>query len=201
MASDAVTLIMNDHRELERLFGEVQSGKGDRRALVEEIAARLTAHSRAEEAKVYPAIKKADPAESGDVDHAYHEHDEAEELLQKVVRNVDSPQFTQMFTEFVQAVKHHVEEEESKVLPALREAVDKDTLDKLGEAFMTARAGELRKAGFDEESEYKAAQDKGRADLADATRDELYEMAREADIPGRSTMNKEELSEAVSRQG
>lgn len=201
MASDAVTLIMNDHRELERLFGEVQSGKGDRRALVEEIAARLTAHSRAEEAKVYPAIKKADPAESDDVDHAYHEHDEADELLRKVVQNVDSPQFTELFTQFVQAVKHHVEEEESKVLPALREAVDTATLDELGGAFMSERARELRKAGFDEESEHKAAYDKGRADLADATRDELYEMAKDADIPGRSSMTKDELSEALSREG
>jgi hemerythrin superfamily protein len=201
MASDAVSLIMNDHRVLENLFEQVQNGKGDRHALVDEIAARLTAHSRAEEEKVYPALTKADPDESDEVEHAYHEHDEAEELLQQVVQNVDSPQFEQLFTKFVEAVKHHVEEEESTVLPALRDAVDAETLDKLGAAFLTVRGKELRKAGFDEDAEHASAYDRGRADFADATRDELYEMAKDADIEGRSAMNKDELSRALRKQG
>jgi hemerythrin superfamily protein len=201
MASDAVTLIMNDHRMLEKLFEQVQSGSGDRKTLVDEIAARLTAHARAEEQKVYPALTKADPGESDEVEHAYHEHDEAEELLEKVVKNVDSPQFDRIFAEFVKAVEHHVEEEESEVLPALREAVDKASLDKLGDAFMTVRMKELRKAGFDDEAEHAAAYAKGRSDLSDATRDELYEMAKDADIEGRSSMNKDELSKALRRQG
>jgi hemerythrin superfamily protein len=201
MASDAVSLIMNDHRMLEKLFEQVQSGSGDRKNLVDEIAAKLTAHARAEEQKVYPALTKADPSEKDEVEHAYHEHDEAEELLEKVVRNVDSPQFGRIFMEFVEAVKHHVEEEESEVLPALREAVDKATLDKLGEAFMTARMKELRKTGFDDGAEHAEGYAKGRSDVADATRDELYEMAKDADIEGRSSMNKDELSKALRKQG
>jgi hemerythrin superfamily protein len=38
-----------------------------------------------------------------------------------------------------------------------------------------------------------------RDDLADATREELYEMARKADVPGRSTMTKKELADALAR--
>jgi hemerythrin superfamily protein len=201
MGPDAVDLIMNDHRVLESLFEQVQAGEGDRRTLVDEIAARLTAHSHAEEKKVYPTLTKADPGEKDDVDHAYHEHDEAEELLQQVVRSVDSPRFEQVFAEFVQAVTHHVEEEESKVLPALREAVDQATLERLGEAFTEVRIDELRRAGFDQEDQHAAAYDRGRADHADATRDDLYEMARDADIPGRSSMNKDDLGQALRRQG
>jgi hypothetical protein len=41
----------------------------------------------------------------------------------------------------------------------------------------------------------------GRGDVAGMTRDELYEKAREADVPGRSQMNKEELAQAVEKQG
>jgi hypothetical protein len=37
--------------------------------------------------------------------------------------------------------------------------------------------------------------------LDDMTRDELYELARELDIPGRSRMKKTELRAAVSRAG
>jgi hemerythrin superfamily protein len=201
MSPDAVSLIMNDHRVLESLFERVQGGQGDRQALVEEIAARLAAHSHAEEKKVYPALSKADPSEKDEVEHGYHEHDEAEQLLQRVVQNIDSPQFEQMFTEFVQAVKHHVEEEESTILPALREAVDKSTLERLGEAFTEVRLDELRRAGFDEDAEHAAAYDRGRSDLTDATRDEMYEMAKDAEIEGRSSMNKDELSQALRQQG
>src|SRR5512142_212584 len=139
MASDAVTLIKEDHRLMESLFQRLQAGKGDRRALVDEVAARFTAHARAEEQHVYPAIAEADPDEREDVRHARHEHDEAEELLTRVQELVDSPEFEQVFTEFVEAVDHHVQEEEEEVLPALQEAVDADTLVRLGEIFEKAR--------------------------------------------------------------
>jgi hypothetical protein len=51
---------------------------------------------------------------------------------------------------------------------------------------MRARMNELRKAGFDDQAEHAAAYDRGRTDLADATRDKLYEMAKDADISGRA---------------
>lgn len=37
-------------------------------------------------------------------------------------------------------------------------------------------------------------------EVAEATRDELYEMAKEADISGRSRMTKDELSKALRQQ-
>lgn len=208
MASDAVTLIMNDHRVLDGLFEQLLSGSGERRALVAEVTARLTAHARAEESQVYPAVKAADPGEEAEVDHAYHEHDEAVHLLGKVRNLIDSPHFEQALTEFVAAVRHHVEEEETEVLPALRDAVDAATLEQLGEAFERARLDDLRVAGIEARPTRGDVADEPPADapatpaddLADATREELYEMAREADIPGRSRMNKEELTEALREQ-
>jgi hypothetical protein len=37
------------------------------------------------------------------------------------------------------------------------------------------------------------------ASLDDKTRDELYAMAKDAEIPGRSTMKKDELKQALRR--
>jgi hemerythrin superfamily protein len=196
MATDAVTLIRNDHKVLEGLFAKLQAGEGDRRALVDEVAARLTAHARAEEREVYPAITRADPEEEDEVEHAHEEHKEAEHLLVKVQNLVASDHFTEALGQFVDAVRHHVEEEEDEVLPALRDAVDTETLEQLGAAFTRARVEELRKSGIEEEA--PAAEAAG--DLADATRDELYEKAKEADIPGRSGMKKDELAEALREQ-
>jgi hemerythrin superfamily protein len=52
-------MIKNDHRVLEQLFAQLKSGEGDRRALLDEVEARLTAHARAEEGEVYPVIAQA----------------------------------------------------------------------------------------------------------------------------------------------
>jgi hypothetical protein len=199
MGTDAVTLIQDDHRLLESLFQRLQAGEGDRRALVDEVAARLTAHATAEEEEVYPALTAAEPDEEAEVEHAYREHDEAVHLLVKVVNLVESPHFEQALDELVEAVRHHVEEEEDEVLPALRDAVDARTLARLGEAFDRVRASALRAAGV--EDVQVPAGPAPAEDLGDATRDELYELAKEAEIPGRSSMNKEELTEALREQG
>jgi hemerythrin superfamily protein len=200
MATDAVTLIENDHRVLEGLFDQLQAGEGDRKALVDEVAARLNAHSRAEEQKVYPAIEQADPAEEEEVEHAYDEHREAEHLLEKARHLIETPNFGQALTEFVEAVRHHVEEEENEVLPALRDAVDQKTLERLGAEFEEVRVELLRGAGIEDEPAATGGVEAA-DDLEDATRDELYERAKEADIPGRSGMKKQELAEALREQG
>jgi hemerythrin superfamily protein len=187
MTADAVSMIEQDHRELEALFDRVIAGDGDRQALVDEVTMRLTAHARAEEQEVYPAITKADPGEEPEVKHAYDEHHEAEHLLREARNLVASPHFEEAFTAFVAAVKHHVEEEESQVLPALRKAVDAGTLDRLGTAFDRARRELLGAAARATTVELPA----------DATRDELYEMAKKADIHGRSSMTKQELADAL----
>lgn len=44
---------------------------------------------------------------------------------------------------------------------------------------------------------YRARTPKAGDDLAELTRDELYERARAADIPGRSDMNKDEFIRAL----
>jgi len=41
----------------------------------------------------------------------------------------------------------------------------------------------------------------GAAELDELNKDELYHRAQEQDIPGRSQMNKEELKEALQKQG
>ncbi len=194
MASDAVSLIEQDHREMEALFERVLAGEGDRQAAVEEITARLTAHARAEEEEVYPAVTRAEPDEEAEVDHAYDEHHEAEHLLRKARNLVATDHFEEAFTAFVAAVKHHVEEEETEVLPALRKAVDAKTLVRLGTAFDRVRR-ELLGAPVTAASAEETAE--AGEPPADATRDELYEMAKQADIHGRSTMTKQELAEAL----
>jgi hemerythrin superfamily protein len=197
MASNAVNAIKTDHRLMEELFARLKAGDGDRRALVTEVEARLSAHAHAEETEVYPAIARA-AGEQEEVAHGTFEHLEAEHKLRKVANLVESPHFAQALDEFIAAVDHHVHEEESEILPALEKATDRATLDRLGAAFERARLDELSTAGYED-----APGDAGTPrddDLAGATRDELYEQAKKADIPGRSHITKDALIEALHDQ-
>lgn len=178
---DAVTAITNDHRALEGLFEKLKRHNGDRAALVAQVKARLLAHSVAEEEHVYPALVRNEPQEKDEVYHGVHEHREAEVKLAAVEASVGKPGFDKALTEFVDAVTHHVEEEESEILPSLKKAVSSAKLEELGQQFEQRRMSELREAGLDES----------------LSKDELYAQAQKAEIPGRSAMSKEELAKAV----
>ncbi|MGW0519714.1 hemerythrin domain-containing protein [Crossiella sp. NPDC003009] len=192
MTRDAVSLIKADHRVMERLFEQVKQADPEQRArLVHEVEARLNAHSRAEEEHVYPALIAADPDERGEVHHGAEEHLEAEELLTKAKKSTLN--FSGKFQKFVDAVQHHIEEEETDLLPALRKAVSADELRRLGEQFDKARRQHLAEAGIT--AEVPAQGDKS----GEPTKEELYEQAKAADIPGRSSMTKDQLAEAVRK--
>jgi hemerythrin superfamily protein len=206
MASDAVTLIKNDHRVMETLFDMLKDPSSDRPALVAEVVARLSAHAWAEEEKVYTAIMQADRSEEDEVFHGVEEHHEAAELLHKLqATDPTSPQFDSVLEEFVDVVKHHVEEEESDILPEMAESMDAAKLEELGKAFEERRLEILKAHGIADKAVGAGgavAHIPVRAgeDVTDLTRDELYEKAKDADIAGRSQMSKDELAKAVQQQ-
>jgi hemerythrin superfamily protein len=209
MASDAVTMIMNDHRVMESLFEMLKDPDSDRPALVAEVVARLSAHSWAEEEKVYPALIKADPSEEGQVYHGVEEHHEATELLHKLQRtDPTSKQFDSVLKEFVDAVQHHVEEEESEILPEMTDSLDQAKLAELGRAFEERRLEILKAHGITDQAigaggaaaQMAMGKAAGRGDIAGMTREELYEKAKQADVAGRSQMTKDELAEALQQQ-
>lgn len=98
-----------------------------------------------------------------------------------------SPEFDTKLGEFIAAVAHHVEEEESTILPELSESVGQERLKELGKAFAERRSEELEAFGISDSGD----------ESGDMSRDQLYRKAREADIPGRSQMTKDELFRAV----
>ena len=174
MDSNVVDLIMNDHRELERIFDQLMTQPDKRQNLVPVMITLLTAHSRAEESEVYPAAAEA--GGSDDVEHSQKEHLEADQLAAKVAdTDYDSPEFPEALQKLIDAVKHHVEEEESSVLPGMRENLDASRLDELGQAFLRSRAEHL-------------------GDMPDdITKSELLQQAANADVSGASGLSKEEL--------
>ncbi len=142
MAQDVIDLIMQDHRELERMFEQLRSEPDSRAGLVPVLTTLLTAHSRAEEAEVYPAAR-SEAGESENVEHSQEEHLLADRLMLEL-GNLDpaTAAFDDKLAELVDAVTHHVEEEEKTVLPGMRSLTEERRAE-LGEAFLSSRLEHL----------------------------------------------------------
>lgn len=223
MPTDVIGLITADHRDVEHLFEQIKAHPENRPALFAEVSAKFLAHSVAEEERVYPQIARLAPEEKDEVEHGAEEHHLAEEILFRLQKvDPDSPEFEQGLTQLVEAVHEHVQEEETKVLPLLAKAAPKDLLQELGRSFSEGKAEVLRnpsaitpesikqtatapeKAGARRTGGAKGARASGKAAPAGKptegrSKEELYEQAKQAHIPGRSGMTKDELAEALRK--
>lgn len=176
---DVVDLIMADHREVERLFDILKNKPEQRLLALPTVSALIIAHSRAEEAEVYP-VARSEAGEQEEVAHSQHEHAEAEQLLEKLdATDPTTSDYGTLVEELIEAVSHHVEEEESNVLPGMRERLDDKRREELGNAFAKARAQHLGDRP------------------GEAKREELATQAQNLGESGASSMSKEELRETV----
>jgi hemerythrin superfamily protein len=179
--NDVVDLIVQDHRELQRMFAELRSDPSKRRALSPIMSTLLFAHSRAEESQVYPRARAAGGAE--DVEHSQEEHLQADQLAERLTSlDPDSGEFGDVLEELIDAVTHHLEEEEESVLPHMRERMTADELGDLGEQFLAARAEHLGDQP------------------TDMTKEQLEQQARNIDLEGASSKSKSELKSELEER-
>ncbi|MGW4222565.1 hemerythrin domain-containing protein [Streptomyces bauhiniae] len=143
---DVVELILQDHRRMEDLFRQMRSVEADRSAALREFADLLVAHALAEEAEVYPALKRYRNIDNEEVEHGEHEHDEGNEALLHLleVKEVGSEEWDSKLEELVEAITHHTDEEERTILNGARENVAMSRREELGAAFLEDRARRLK---------------------------------------------------------
>ena len=194
--SDITQLIESDHREVERLFEQLLAGNGnDRAGLAHTLCTELKVHTEVEELVAYPAIRKVLGNEK--IDEGIQEHDEASELIARLeTLDVDDPAFESTLMELQDAVQHHVQEEESEILPGFRENTSESRRADLARDWTQQKQLVAQVEAAEPAAPMVAGT--ARTDLAHATKQELYEKAKEADIPGRSKMTKDELARALS---
>jgi hemerythrin superfamily protein len=191
---DIVELIKSQHRQVDDLLKEAeekaeQQDKAGIPAVLQQVAALLRPHSEAEESFVYPRIAELDRSEREEVHDSAAEHHHIEALLDELLTDdPETPGYDGKLAALVGELRHHVEEEEQELLPVLSEHCPDEQRAELGDRFAAATgSAEVRPdaAGGPE------------PDLAEASKSELYEMAKEQDVPGRSTMSKDELAKVV----
>jgi hemerythrin superfamily protein len=176
--TDVVDLIIQDHRELQRMFAELRSNPPARKALAPVMSTLLFAHSRAEESEVYPKARAAGGQD--DVEHSQEEHLAADQLAEKLTGlDPESAAFGELLEQLIEAVTHHLEEEEDSVLPHMRERLSAEDLTALGDRFLSARAEHLGDQP------------------GDMTKGQLQQQARNLDLKGASGMSKKELENSL----
>lgn len=143
---DGIVLLREDHKKVKGLFREFEKTKGSgtpqaKRALVDQICTELVAHSFIEESVFYPYVRAEVPDVGSEVLESVEEHHVVAWLLSEL-SGLDAADetFDAKVTVLIENVTHHVEEEESELFPAVREALGRKRLVELGEQMTAAKA-------------------------------------------------------------
>jgi hemerythrin superfamily protein len=116
-ATDAVTLLKNDHREVEGLFKKYEQCESaeEKQQIAQQVCTALVTHTMLEEEIFYPACReKSDDEEAEDaLNEAQVEHDSAKLLIGDLLDEDPDEEFydakVKVLSEYI---KHHVGEEE-----------------------------------------------------------------------------------------
>jgi hemerythrin-like domain-containing protein len=132
---DVVDVLTADHREFDRIFTELEGLRGRsepdvltrKRELVDEVTIGLVKHSVAEETRVYPRVEKQ--IDKDEAEHSKEEHAEAEETMKRLEKmDPDDPGFDSAVAELIAEIRHHVQEEESRMFAELRANFSREEL-------------------------------------------------------------------------
>jgi len=140
---NAAQMLREDHRKIQRMFRQFEKlqDPAAKKALVDAVTVELTIHSMLEEEIFYPAVRQ-NGLDADLMDEAAEEHHVADVLLEELAQMPSADQrFDAKFTVFVENVTHHIDEEESEMLPKA-EKIGATLMSELG-AKMAARRDEL----------------------------------------------------------
>jgi hemerythrin superfamily protein len=126
---DAIDLLMDDHKRVDKLFGDFKNVDRDDADAVQELVEiacmELQIHSILEEEIFYPAVRAeiADGDREGQdlLNEAEVEHEMVDELIAKLQElEPDDAMYAAYFAVLAEYVKHHVGEEETELFPQVR---------------------------------------------------------------------------------
>jgi hemerythrin superfamily protein len=141
---DAITLLKQDHREVNGLFRRFEKLGDDAKAtkgqVVTEIVRALSQHAAVEETVFYPAVKGISDDLKQHVLESLEEHHVVKWLCSELDgMDPSDERFDAKTTVLMENVRHHVEEEEHEFFPQVREALGRKTLGELGDLLAQAK--------------------------------------------------------------
>lgn len=141
---DAITLLKDDHKSVERLFKRFEKA-GDRayvekRELVDRIIEELSKHAAIEEQLFYPVVRATVPDTEEIALESLEEHYIVKWVLSELeTMSAEDERFDAKVTVLIENVRHHVEEEEDELFPKVRDELGRNALNDLGDAMASAK--------------------------------------------------------------
>ncbi|MET8139422.1 hemerythrin domain-containing protein [Sphaerisporangium sp. NPDC005288] len=142
---DAIVLLKDDHKTVEKLFKEFEKAGEkaykEKQRIVEQVIRELTTHAYIEEEIFYPTARQDVPDTAEHVLESVEEHHVVVWMLSEL-RDLDpqDERYDAKMTVLMENVRHHVEEEEQEWFPQVREAMGRNKLQELGERMEKAKA-------------------------------------------------------------
>ncbi len=115
-AEDAISMLKQDHREVEQLFESYKKAtrEQEKTKLAEQICQELVIHTMLEEEIFYPACRQQD-VDDEMLDEAQVEHDGAKTLINEISAGSPSDEYYDAKVSVLsEMIKHHVHEEEMR---------------------------------------------------------------------------------------
>lgn len=185
---DGLDLLIGDHNRVRGLFARFREAheNDDPPAmgkLADRIFEELELHTAIEEQILYPAVHDLSEELAEDVDEGVQEHHVVDVLIEEArALEPGDPEWVAKLTVLIESVEHHAEEEETELFPQVRSATDAGTREDWGERFEAMKA------------EHGAPTP---AQATELTTEDLRHRASKEQIPGRSTMTREDLIATV----
>ena len=179
-----------DHERLDQLLHELgAAAPGDRQdEVLQKINRLVFPHAFAEEAVLWPTLRRVLPDGEALTTRVEEEHQEVNELVVSLEETPGGPERQRLLDRLVVVLREDVRDEEDELLPRLQEAVDGPTLRRLGIAWEA-----LRRTAPTRPHPVVARRPPGNAlaalplSLLDRSRDALDRVARARDgRPGRA---------------
>ena len=186
---DALALLTADHNRVRGLFTRFQAAEEGEDAtqmaeLVGKILTELEVHATIEEEVFYPEVGAASEEIKDTVDEGVEEHHVAKILMEEVkALTAGDDVFAAKMKVLIESVEHHAGEEEEEMFPMVRKAFDRAALEDLGQRLEAMKAQLGAPTAADKEH---------------LSTEELKELAKQQEIPGRSSMGREELVATVA---
>ncbi len=182
---DVIDLLIADHNRVRGLISRYNQADADadRVVLASKIIDELQIHMVTEEKVFYRAVNDRTGEIGREVDEGVEEHRVAKTLIDEIERlKPASDQWVAKMTVLIESVEHHVDEEEEELFPSVRSSSKVGWREQLGERL---------------ESEEVSLGAPPLAERMDRTTSDLRSSARRQRIPGRSTMDHDQLAATV----
>jgi hemerythrin superfamily protein len=141
---DAITLLKNDHKAVEKLFKSYEKAgdraKATKKKLVAQMIKELSAHAVIEEEIFYPAARSAVEETTSTVLESLEEHHIVKWVLAELEgMDPSDERFDAKVTVLIELVRHHVDEEEHELFPEVRRGLGRTRLAEIGEQLEKVR--------------------------------------------------------------